>query len=167
MIISVEGPSKDAIRVLTIAWLTRVLSNNELQGVEKPHALHGYIYIDGTPRVLYGGAWQLNTDAIYLANISRNALDPFTKLGILAAVGHVGNAMDDPGVIEKFSGQLARILREGVATVYGNIVRSTRNVSRLAVDKDGCRIAAEMNGGWFLPNGLPVEVNDTWITMGF
>lgn len=167
MNITVEPPSANDIRHSTVMWLSRVLSNNDLQGVEKPASLHGYIYIEGVARCIYGGGWQINSDCVYVANVSRNIIDPFTKLAILAAVGHVGNAMDDPVVIEKFSGQLARIMREGVASVYGNMVRSTRNISRLAVDKDGCRIAAEMNGGWFLPNGAPVEVTNAWIIMGF
>lgn len=148
------------------AWLTRILSTPTLSGVDLPRDLKGYIYINDVPHVLARGTWQLDGSTCFVGNASE-LVDPLSRLAILTCIANMTGAIDDPAIVALIEGKLVSTISDSIRSVYHGFVRSTVIPSRLAIDQSNNRIAAELNGGWYLTSGAPVEVNDSWIVMDF
>jgi hypothetical protein len=131
-----------------------------------PFELRTYLYVDGGLHLVSGGPWQITGDAIYLPNASR-AVEPLTKLGVLAAIASATKASQDPMILEKITTRLVALLNEATVNVYGAIITSTQRPTRLAIDHENLQVAAEINERWLLTSGAPAEVTDKWITMDF
>lgn len=164
---SVSHPDKEALKGITIPFLTRVLDAPTLGGIELPGGIRGYIYVDGRARHLVNGNWEVQDDVIYLAR-GTTRLDPFTKLGILGAIASLTGAVDEQVIIDKLSARLVQAIQESTVGIYASLLRvEAGRPTRLAIDQANCRVAAELNGAWHLSSGAPVEVDDTWIIMDF
>jgi hypothetical protein len=159
-------PDQAALTAVAVRWLNRVLDDPGMNASTFPPELRMYLYVDGGLRLVAGGSWQITGDAIYLPNASR-AVEPLTKLGVLAAIASVTKASQDPGVLAKITARLVTLLNEATLNVYSSIITSMQKPTRLAIDHEHLQVAAEINGTWLLTNGTPVEVTDKWITMDF
>lgn len=167
MQVSMQHPDRPALKAVAIPFLTRILDAPTLGGVELPAGVKGYVYIDGRPRALANGSWELQDDIVYLAR-SGARVDPFMKLGILGAVANMTGAIEDPAIVSKLSGRLAQAVQESTVSTYGAIMRvDSARPTRIAIDQPGARVAAELHGAWHLSSGAPVEVDDKWIIMDF
>lgn len=148
------------------AWLTRILSTPTLSGVDLPRDIKGYIYINDVPHQLARGAWVIGDGLCYIGNTNEN-VDPLTRLAVLTCIANMTGAIADPAIVALIEGKLVSTISDSVCSVYHGFMRSTVNPSRLAIDQFNNRIAAELNGGWYLTSGAPVEVDNTWIVMDF
>ena len=160
-------PTDSATRTaLAKGWLQRILAQPSLGGIEFPRELKGYIYVDNVPHQLTRGSWSIRDQCVYLAT-SSTSVDPLTRLGILTTVANMYDAITDPVIVELITTRLCSAISESVRSVYHGFVRGTQAPSRLAIDQTNARVAAEMNGSWFLTSGAPVTVDNTWIIMDF
>lgn len=148
------------------AWLTRILSTPALNGVELPRDIKGYIYINDVPHTIARGTWQLDGSTCFVGNTSEQ-VDPLSRLAILTCIANMTGAIDDPAIVALIEGKLVSTISDSIRSVYHGFIKSTVNPNRLAIDQANNRIAAELNGGWYLTSGAPVEVNDSWIVMDF
>ena len=160
-------PTDTAARTASAkTWLQRILAQPSLGGIEFPRELKGYIYVDNVAHQLTRGTWTISDQCVYLAGTSTN-VDPLTRLGVLTTVANMYDAITDPAIVELITTRLCSAISESVRSVYHGFVRGTQAPSRLAVDQANARVAAEMNGSWFLTSGAPVTVDNTWIIMDF
>lgn len=167
MDISIRHPHPDTIKAESAKWLMSLLDTPGLSGQHLPSYIRGYIFIDGVPRALCSGSWQISSDLIYLAR-SGDHVPMFTKLAILTAIGNMTGALDNNmALVEKLSTRLVAEIRASTMMIHGLMLTSAVKPTRLAVDQVNCRVAADLNGSWFLPGGAPVEVDNTWIIMDF
>lgn len=149
-----------------MTWLTRLLEAPTLAGTDIPSSIRGYIYIDDIPHQISPGTWQISDNIIYCG---RNAgtVEPLTKLAILTCIANMTGALENTAIADKITARLTQVITDSARSVYAGFIRATQRPSRLAVDQVNCRVAVYLNDGWFLTNGTPVEVNDTWIVMDF
>ena len=152
----------------TVIWLMRILEAPTLSGTELPSSIRMYLYIDGQYKHVSRGAWEINSDQIYLAKPSTSvSCTPYIKLGILAAIAHFTGASEDPRIIEKLSARLVETIKENTLNVYSSIVRAGKKPSYIAIDQANAKIAAQLDGKWLSPSGAPVEIDPSWVVMGF
>ena len=166
MDISLVPPNRPELTSVTVTWLRRLLETPSLSGVDLPTGIKGYIYINQIPMALVRGTWSISDDCIYLARTS-GSVDSLTKLGILAAVASLSYARENPGIVELFATRMVEEIKKLTRVIHNHLVVSPTRPSRLAIDQVNCRVAAELNGAWFLPGGTPVEVDNTWIIMDY
>jgi hypothetical protein len=159
-------PDQAALTARAVTWLSTVLDDPNMNKNTFPPELKMYLYVDGTLRQVLGGTWQINADTIYLPNASR-AVEPLTKLGVLAAIASATKASQDPVILAKITTRLVALLNEATVNVYGSIITSMQRPTRLAIDHENLQVAAEINERWLLTSGAPAEVTDKWITMDF
>jgi hypothetical protein len=131
-----------------------------------PSELKGYLYVEGSLRLLISGNWQITADSIYLPGSSR-AVEPITKLSVLAAIAAMTKASQDTNILARITQKLVILLNETAVNVYSSVITSTQKPTRLAINNETLQIAAEINGTWLLTSGISVEVTDKWITMDF
>jgi hypothetical protein len=148
------------------AWLTRILNTPLLSGVDLPRDIKGYIYINDVPHVINRGSWAIENTSLYVGGTS-DQVDPMSRLAILTCIANLTGAIADPAIVALIEGKLVSTISDSIRSVYHGFMKSTVNPSRLAIDQSNNRIAAELNGGWYLTSGAPVEVNDQWIVMDF
>lgn len=166
MDITLVPPNKPEQTSVMVTWLRRLLETPSLSGHDLPNHVRGIIYIDQVPMYLTRGSWQISEDHIYLARTS-GAVDSLTKLGVLAVVASLTHAKENPAIVELFSTRLVEEIKNLSRIVHSHLVTSPTRPTRLAIDQVNCRVAAEINGAWFLPGGTPIEVNESWIIMDF
>ncbi len=166
MHISLQPTDPAARNATAKIWLQRTLATPSLTGHEFPRELRGYLYIDNVPHFLQRGSWAIGDGTIYLAG-SSTSIDPLTRLAVLTTVANMYDAVTDPTIVELITTRLVNAISESVRTIYHGFIRGTQAPSRLAVDQANARVAAEMNGSWFLTSGAPVTVDSTWIVMDF
>ena len=156
----------DSIRATAVRWLDVLLASPDLTGTTFPESIKYYLYVDGIPKRLIYGSWQVTGDHLYLPGRS-SQIEPLTRLSILAAIAAITGASRTPSIVEKISQQLVTILNESTKTIYKSIITSPQAPSRLAIDQEHLLVAAEINNTWMLTSGAPVEVTDKWIIMDF
>jgi len=147
-------------------WLARILNTPLLEGAELPREIKGYIYINNIPLDLKRGSWVIDGSTCYVGS-SSPTVEPLSRLAIITCIANLTGAIDDPAIVSLIERKLLTTISDSVRTVYHGFVKSTVNPSRLAIDQTNNRIAAELNGGWYLTSGSPVEVDHTWIVMDF
>ena len=169
MEVSMSQPDghRERIRAEATTWLTKLLEHPRLEGISKPTSIIGYLYIDGTPRQLITGRWEVNETSVSLAgSTSSQSVPVFTRLAILTGVANLCGIMTGP-LMDRFTASLVREIQASTFQIHNLMVSSVVKPRRIAVDNTNCRIAAEVNGVWTLPGGAPVQVDETWITMNF
>lgn len=167
MEISIKPPDPDVHKPVITDFLNRVLDHPLFYGPSKPLAIRGYLWINGAPRLLSDGSWQIGADAIYLSRPSEH-VDQFTKLSIITGIASFTGVLEgNLELVQKISTRLTGLIRDHTQVVHSLMVSSTVKPSKLAVNQSTCQVAANINDGWFLPGGAPVEVDESWIIMDF
>lgn len=167
MDISMVPRNSETIRTEAIRWLDSLLVTPSLSGYYLPPSIRGYIYIDGAPRALVSGSWQVASDIVYLAR-NGDGVPVMTKLAILTAIANMTRAIENNiPLMEKISTRLVEEIKASTIAIHNLMIASPVRPNRLAIDQVNCRVAADMNGSWFLPGGAPIGVDNTWIIMDF
>ncbi len=166
MDISLVAPNRPELTNTTVIWLRRLLEQPSLSGSDLPNGIRGYVYINQIPLALTRGSWTIDDNTIYLARTS-GTVDSLTKLGILAVIAQLTHARENPGIIELFSTRMVEEIKNLTRVIHSHLIVSPTRPNRLAIDQVNCRVAAEINGAWFLPGGTPVEVDNSWIIMDY
>lgn len=166
MQVSSIPPNQEAVTEAATRWLLRVLDDPNMCLSMLSSEIKGYLYIDGTPRTILYGSWQITSDSIYLPRAG-GTVEPLSKLAILSAIASMTKASSNPVIVEKITQKLAILLNEATKSIYNSVITGTHRPSRLAIDLEGLQIAAELNNTWLLTNGAPAMVDDKWITMDF
>jgi hypothetical protein len=121
------------------------------------------IYCDGSSRGIVGGTWQ-NDGSYYLYVGVESAGYPLTdRLAVLACIITAADLWEP--LLEKFSTAVSKVMLESYNEVMQGLVASRGGVraTGLAFSADRQQVAARMGDeGYFLPNGQPVEIDDTW-----
>lgn len=124
------------------------------------------MYVDGRPRWLTYGHWEIGGSVLYLPAPGTN-IAILDRLAILSAFASINGLMGDPEVQTLVTTRLCDLIKEATMNVYQTVIGATEPPRRLAVKSSTNQIASEIAGQWFLPGGSPVTVDDTWITMDF
>lgn len=157
----------ESLKTTTTNWITSLLLDPNFSGADKPSSIKGYLYVNEVPMILQRGTWQITGDSIYLAR-TNSEVPNMTKLAIITAIASMtGILQNNTVLVERISTRLVEEIRLSTLAVHKLMLASTARPTRLAIDNIGCRVAAEMDGTWFLPGGAPVEVDSTWIIMNF
>lgn len=166
MHISLQPNDRTARLNSTKAWLVHILNTETLSGIDLPRDIKGYVYINNEPHQLARGPWMIGDGVCYVGNTS-DQVESLTRLAVLTCIANMTDAINDPAIVALIEAKLVSTISDSVRSVYHGFIRSTAAPSRLAIDQTNNCIAAELNGGWFLTSGSPVEVDSTWIVMDF
>jgi len=124
------------------------------------------LYIDNRAHSLAHGTWQLGDPYLYFGQDGRgnNNLPMLDRLGAIAAIIAACGLWTDE-MVAKFGDAVSRImLRSYNEMMHGLLtVQGTAPATGLAFSADRQQVAALLGEQYFLPNGQPVEVDDSWV----
>lgn len=157
-------------------WLIAQLASPELADATVPMTVSGFvtIYINGSPKMVYNGNW--NAQEIGRANaggyftVSCGSYTPTgqapTKPERVAILGGIICALELwDELAEQYSQAMGRTILESYQSCCLEMVQAPKMAVKLAFSADKQQSAlqyADEPDVWYLNNGEPVKVDDTW-----
>lgn len=153
------------------ASLLSLLANPTLSGDRYGTALpeKAYIYIDNRcVRLIRQGTWENTGDQIFYPGRAPYEgdykMDYMARLAVLMCLALLIQADEDPTVVEAFGKAFEVGVKMGRIQSH-ELVISRIPPSQMACSPDLSKFAAKLDGKWYSPTGIEVEIDDTWLVM--
>jgi hypothetical protein len=158
-------------------WLTAQLASPELAD---PTVIQGWmagsvaVYVNEQPKVLMQGYWNAQELArasvggcftLSCGHFSATHVPPskVERLAILGGVIHAVGLWDE--LAEQFSAAMGRVLLDSYHSCFLDMVEAPKPATKMAFSADKQQVALQYTDEpevWYLPNGEPTKVDESW-----